>query len=108
MSGSTYFLRTRPFFSVQHDNRQILIRRERGTRNNSAFVHENVRFGGGGVIFWVDISIKGLNDLEPSFRNLNIRRGRRKRTNADICHLRSFEKVGECQSNGLRMAPEPS
>ncbi|GFV57746.1 hypothetical protein TNCV_4463441 [Trichonephila clavipes] len=25
-----------------------------------------------------------------------------------ICHYRSFEKVGGCQSSGLRMPPKPS
>ncbi|GFX40922.1 transposable element Tcb2 transposase [Trichonephila clavipes] len=34
-------------FSVHPDNRRIFIWRDRGSRNNSAFVHESVRFGGG-------------------------------------------------------------
>ncbi|GFS90045.1 transposable element Tcb1 transposase [Trichonephila clavipes] len=34
-------------FSVQPDNRRISIWRNRGSRNNPAFVHESVRFGGG-------------------------------------------------------------
>ncbi|GFX88622.1 transposable element Tcb2 transposase [Trichonephila clavipes] len=36
-------------FSVHLDNRRIFIWRDRGSRNNPAFVHESVRFGGGGV-----------------------------------------------------------
>ncbi|GFX91916.1 transposable element Tcb2 transposase [Trichonephila clavipes] len=34
-------------FSVPPDNRRIFIWRDRGSRNNPAFVHESVRFGGG-------------------------------------------------------------
>ncbi|GFV61028.1 transposable element Tcb1 transposase [Trichonephila clavipes] len=37
-------------FSVQPDNRRIFISRDRGSRNNPAFEHESVRFGGGGVL----------------------------------------------------------
>ncbi|GFW31472.1 transposable element Tcb2 transposase [Trichonephila clavipes] len=35
-------------FSVHPDNRRIFIWRDRGSRNNPAFVKESVRFGGGG------------------------------------------------------------
>ncbi|GFT20612.1 transposable element Tcb2 transposase [Trichonephila clavipes] len=34
-------------FSVYPDNRRIFIWRDRGSRNNPAFVHESDRFGGG-------------------------------------------------------------
>ncbi|GFW42830.1 transposable element Tcb2 transposase [Trichonephila clavipes] len=37
-------------FSVHPDNRRIFIWRDRGSRNNPAFVHESVRFGGGVVL----------------------------------------------------------
>ncbi|GFW80927.1 transposable element Tcb2 transposase [Trichonephila clavipes] len=37
-------------FSVHPYNRRIFIWRDRGSRNNPAFVHESVRFGGGGVL----------------------------------------------------------
>ncbi|GFS79032.1 transposable element Tcb1 transposase [Trichonephila clavipes] len=37
-------------FSVHLDNRRIFIWRDRGSRNNPAFVHESVRFGGGAVL----------------------------------------------------------
>ncbi|GFX73902.1 transposable element Tcb2 transposase [Trichonephila clavipes] len=36
-------------FSVHPDNMRIFIWRNRGSRNNPAFVHESVRFGTGGV-----------------------------------------------------------
>ncbi|GFS80914.1 transposable element Tcb2 transposase [Trichonephila clavipes] len=36
---------------------------DRGSRNNPAFVHENVRFGGGGVLVYGGISIDGRTDL---------------------------------------------
>ncbi|GFV40909.1 transposable element Tcb2 transposase [Trichonephila clavipes] len=39
-------------FSVHPDNRRIFIWRDRGSRNNPAFVHESVRFGGGGVLVY--------------------------------------------------------
>ncbi|GFY11236.1 transposable element Tcb2 transposase [Trichonephila clavipes] len=39
-----------PRFSVHPDNRRIFIWRDRGSRNNLAFVHASVRFGGGGVL----------------------------------------------------------
>ncbi|GFU38474.1 transposable element Tcb2 transposase [Trichonephila clavipes] len=37
-------------FSVHPDNRRIFIWSDRGSRNNPVFVHECVRFGGGGVL----------------------------------------------------------
>ncbi|GFX58844.1 transposable element Tcb2 transposase [Trichonephila clavipes] len=46
-------------FSVHPDNRRIFIWRDRGSRNNPAFVHESVRFGGGGVLVYGGISIDG-------------------------------------------------
>ncbi|GFW22603.1 transposable element Tc1 transposase [Trichonephila clavipes] len=45
-----YALRPLSHFSVHPDNRRIFIWRDRGSRNNPAFVHESVRFGGGGVL----------------------------------------------------------
>ncbi|GFV08280.1 transposable element Tcb2 transposase [Trichonephila clavipes] len=43
--------------------RRIFIWRDRGSRNNPAFVHESVRFGGGGVLVHGGISIDGHIDL---------------------------------------------
>ncbi|GFV64502.1 transposable element Tcb2 transposase [Trichonephila clavipes] len=37
--------------------------RDRGSRNNHAFVHESVRFGGRGVMVYGGISIDGRRDL---------------------------------------------
>ncbi|GFS78505.1 transposable element Tcb2 transposase [Trichonephila clavipes] len=50
-------------FSVHPDNRRIFIWRDRGSRSNPAFVHESVRFGGGGVLVYGGISIDGRTDL---------------------------------------------
>ncbi|GFT10847.1 transposable element Tcb2 transposase [Trichonephila clavipes] len=50
-------------FSVHLGKRRIFIWRERGSRNNLAFVHESVRFGGGGVLVYGGISIDGRTDL---------------------------------------------
>ncbi|GFX58448.1 transposable element Tcb2 transposase [Trichonephila clavipes] len=50
-------------FSVHPDNRRIFIWRDRGSKNNPAFVHESVRFGGGGVLVYGGISIDGRTDL---------------------------------------------
>ncbi|GFX27620.1 transposable element Tcb2 transposase [Trichonephila clavipes] len=50
-------------FSVHPDNRSIFIWRDRGSRNNPAFVHESVRFGGGRVLVYGGISIDGCTDL---------------------------------------------
>ncbi|GFW39536.1 transposable element Tcb2 transposase [Trichonephila clavipes] len=50
-------------FSVLPDNRLIFIWRDRGSRNNPAFMHESVRFGGGGVLVYGGISIDGRTDL---------------------------------------------
>ncbi|GFX57161.1 transposable element Tcb2 transposase [Trichonephila clavipes] len=49
--------------SVHPDNRRIFIWRDRGSRNNPAFVHESVRFGGGGVLVYGGISIDGRTYL---------------------------------------------
>ncbi|GFX52273.1 transposable element Tcb2 transposase [Trichonephila clavipes] len=50
-------------FSVHPDNKRIFIWRDRGSRNNPAFVHETVRFGGEGVLAYGRISIDGHTDL---------------------------------------------
>ncbi|GFU51085.1 transposable element Tc1 transposase [Trichonephila clavipes] len=50
-------------FSVHPDNRHIFIWKDRGSRNNPAFVHESVRFGGGRVLVYGGISIDGRTDL---------------------------------------------
>ncbi|GFX38306.1 transposable element Tcb2 transposase [Trichonephila clavipes] len=50
-------------FSVHPDNKRIFIWRDRGSRNNPAFVHESVRFGGGGMLVYSGISIDGRTDL---------------------------------------------
>ncbi|GFV04304.1 transposable element Tcb2 transposase [Trichonephila clavipes] len=43
--------------------RRIFIWRDRGSRNNPAFVHESVRFGAGGVLVYGVISIDERTDL---------------------------------------------
>ncbi|GFX40799.1 transposable element Tcb2 transposase [Trichonephila clavipes] len=50
-------------FSVHPDNRRIFIWWDRGSRNIPAFVHESVRFGGGGVLLYGVISIDWRTDL---------------------------------------------
>ncbi|GFX96932.1 transposable element Tcb2 transposase [Trichonephila clavipes] len=50
-------------FSVHPNNRRIFIWRECGSRNNPAYVHESVRFCGGGVLVYGGISIDGRTDL---------------------------------------------
>ncbi|GFW74756.1 transposable element Tcb2 transposase [Trichonephila clavipes] len=58
-----YHRRPMSRFSVHPDNRRIFIWRDRGIRNNPAFLHESVRFGGGGVLVYGGISIDGFTDL---------------------------------------------
>ncbi|GFS57817.1 transposable element Tcb2 transposase [Trichonephila clavipes] len=54
-------------FSVHPDNRRIFIWRDRDSRNNPAFVHESVRFGGGrGVLVYGGISIDAHRPLHHS------------------------------------------
>ncbi|GFW59760.1 transposable element Tcb2 transposase [Trichonephila clavipes] len=50
-------------FSVHPGNRRIFIWRDCCSRNNPAFVHESVIFGGGGVLVYGGISIDGCTDL---------------------------------------------
>ncbi|GFV54632.1 transposable element Tcb2 transposase [Trichonephila clavipes] len=50
-------------FSVHPDNSRIFIWRDRGSRNNPAFVHESIRLVGGGVLVYGGISIDGRTDL---------------------------------------------
>ncbi|GFV55813.1 transposable element Tcb2 transposase [Trichonephila clavipes] len=50
-------------FCVQPDNRRIFLWMDRGSRNNPAFEHESVRFGGGGVLVYGGISVHGRTDL---------------------------------------------
>ncbi|GFW91558.1 transposable element Tcb2 transposase [Trichonephila clavipes] len=48
----------------RRDRRErIFIWRDRGSRNNPAFVHESVRFGVGGVLVYGGISIDGRTDF---------------------------------------------
>ncbi|GFX39016.1 transposable element Tcb2 transposase [Trichonephila clavipes] len=48
----------------RRDRRErIFIWRDRGSRNNPAFVHESVRFCGGGVLVYGGISIDGRTDI---------------------------------------------
>ncbi|GFW57593.1 transposable element Tcb2 transposase [Trichonephila clavipes] len=48
----------------RHDRRErIFIWRDRGSRNNTAFMHESVRFGGAGVLVYDGTSIDGGTDL---------------------------------------------
>ncbi|GFV44773.1 transposable element Tcb2 transposase [Trichonephila clavipes] len=58
-----YARRPLSHFSVHPDNRRIFIWRDRGSRNNPAFVHESARFGGGGVLVYAAISIDGRTDF---------------------------------------------
>ncbi|GFU80935.1 transposable element Tcb2 transposase [Trichonephila clavipes] len=62
-SVGLYARRPMSRFSVHPDNRRIFIWRDRGSRNNPAFVHESVRFGNGGVLVYGGISIEGRTDL---------------------------------------------
>ncbi|GFW81476.1 transposable element Tcb2 transposase [Trichonephila clavipes] len=50
-------------FFVHPVNRRIFIWRDRGSRNNPAFVYESVRFGGGGVLVYGGISIDGCTEF---------------------------------------------
>ncbi|GFT88476.1 transposable element Tcb2 transposase [Trichonephila clavipes] len=56
-----------PRFYVHPDNIRIFIWRDRGSRNNPAFVHESVRFDGGGVLVYGGISIDGRTQTSTSF-----------------------------------------
>ncbi|GFW00497.1 transposable element Tcb1 transposase [Trichonephila clavipes] len=49
-------------FSLHPDNRRIFTWMDRCSRNNNAFVHESVRFGGEGVLVYVGISIDRRRD----------------------------------------------
>ncbi|GFU85517.1 transposable element Tcb2 transposase [Trichonephila clavipes] len=62
-SVSLYARQPTSRFSVHPDNRRIFIWRDRGSKNNPAFVHERVRFGGGGVLVYGGISTDGRTDL---------------------------------------------
>ncbi|GFT90993.1 transposable element Tcb2 transposase [Trichonephila clavipes] len=59
--GSVFL--TSPVFLFIRTNRRIFIWRDRDSRNNPAFVHESVRFGGAGVLMYGGISIDGRTDL---------------------------------------------
>ncbi|GFV06886.1 transposable element Tcb2 transposase [Trichonephila clavipes] len=50
-------------FSVHPYNRRIFIWRDRGSRNNPAFVYESVRFGGERVLVYSAISTDGRTYL---------------------------------------------
>ncbi|GFV56230.1 transposable element Tcb2 transposase [Trichonephila clavipes] len=60
---SNVLLSEESHFSVHPNNRRIFIWRHRGRRNNPTFLHESVRFNGGGVLVYNSISIDGRTDL---------------------------------------------
>ncbi|GFR09241.1 transposable element Tcb2 transposase [Trichonephila clavata] len=41
-------------FSVHPDNRRLFTSSERGTRNNTAFLHGSIRFGGGRMMVYAE------------------------------------------------------
>ncbi|GFV56826.1 transposable element Tcb2 transposase [Trichonephila clavipes] len=47
----------------RRDRRRIFMWRDRGSRNNPAFVHGSVGFGGGGMLVYGGISIDGRTDI---------------------------------------------
>ncbi|GFT66993.1 transposable element Tcb2 transposase [Trichonephila clavipes] len=50
-------------FSLESDTRRVLVRRDRGTRNNPAFVRERSQYRRAGWMVWGGISIGGRTDL---------------------------------------------
>ncbi|GFV39578.1 transposable element Tcb2 transposase [Trichonephila clavipes] len=50
-------------FSLECDTRRVLVWRDRGTRNNPAFVRERSRYRRAGWMVWGGISIGGRTDL---------------------------------------------
>ncbi|GFV96027.1 transposable element Tcb2 transposase [Trichonephila clavipes] len=62
MNGAMFFF-DESHFSVHPDNSRIFIWRDRGSRNNPAFVHESVKFCGVGVLVYGGISIDECTDL---------------------------------------------
>ncbi|GFS81381.1 zygotic DNA replication licensing factor mcm6 [Trichonephila clavipes] len=50
-------------FSLDCDTRRVLVWRDRGTRNNPAFVHERSQYRRAGRMVWGGISIGGRTDL---------------------------------------------
>ncbi|GFU16348.1 transposable element Tcb2 transposase [Trichonephila clavipes] len=61
--GSNVLFSDESRFFVHPDIRRIFIWRDRGSRNNPAFVQESVGFDGGGVLVYGGISIDGRTDL---------------------------------------------
>ncbi|GFW27729.1 transposable element Tcb2 transposase [Trichonephila clavipes] len=50
-------------FSLECDTRRVIVWRDRGTRNNSAFVRERSQYRRAGWMVWGGISIGGRTDL---------------------------------------------
>ncbi|GFU75076.1 transposable element Tcb2 transposase [Trichonephila clavipes] len=50
-------------FSLECDTRRVLVWRDRGTRNNPAFVRERSQYRRAGWMVWGGISIGGRTDL---------------------------------------------
>ncbi|GFU51421.1 transposable element Tcb2 transposase [Trichonephila clavipes] len=50
-------------FSLECDTRRVLVWRDRGTRNNPAFVRERSQYRRAGWMVWGEISIGGRTDL---------------------------------------------
>ena len=63
VNDAIFFLPTSPVFPFILIIDVFFIWRERGTRNNPAFVHESVRFGGGGVMVYAVICIDWHTDF---------------------------------------------
>ncbi|GFS54208.1 transposable element Tcb1 transposase [Trichonephila clavipes] len=63
INGAIFFFLTSPVFLFIRIIGVFFIWRDRGSRNNPAFVHERFRFGGGRVLVYDGISIDGRTDL---------------------------------------------
>ncbi|GFX06687.1 transposable element Tc1 transposase [Trichonephila clavipes] len=56
-------------FSLECDTRRVIVWRDRGTRNNPAFVRERSQYRRAGWMVWGGISIGGRTDLAYHSRN---------------------------------------
>ncbi|GFV45381.1 transposable element Tcb1 transposase [Trichonephila clavipes] len=78
-------------FSLECDTRRVLVWRDRGTRNNPAFVCERSQYRRTGWMIWVGISIGGRTDLHI-IRNGTLT-GRRARLLENMLEAETIQRI---------------
>ncbi|GFT61875.1 transposable element Tcb1 transposase [Trichonephila clavipes] len=91
-------------FSLESDTRRVLVWRDRGTRNNPAFVRERSQYRRAGWMVWGGISIGGRTDLHIIWNGTLTGRRERPACSPD---LNPIEHVWDMLGRRIAARPRP-